>query len=375
MPASLDPVELTKTLIQIPSESSNPLGTPVDRPEEAVHGWLNSLFTANGIECFSQETLPGRLNLIARFPRPGAPRVMITGHMDTVSARSEKHGFHPQEKEGRIYGRGACDDKGPLAVAICAILDRRGGSNFDVTFLATVGEEVGMPGASMYAAAFTGEVHYDLILGLEPTGLLPVTAHKGVFRFRLKVRGKSCHSSKPDEGINAINRIMPVIDGLKALEKDMAKRCCPRTGSTTLAVTQISGGTGQNVIPDACEICVDVRTVPGGPSDAEIEVAVASICEQQDFSIEPFLTHPPLSCIPSGPAWNRLAETLQRASLESKQTAVRYGTDCSYLQTLGPCVVWGPGSIAQAHTENEYIEIAQLRQACSVLSDWLGTLR
>ncbi len=371
MPALLDPVELTRSLIAIPSESSNPLQTDAREPEKGVEQKLHALFTAAGVQCSLQEVLPGRRNLVARFPRPGAPRIMITGHMDTVSAREERHGFTPVERDGKIFGRGACDDKGPLAAALCAILDENGSRTHDLTFLATVGEEVGMPGAKAYAEANAGKERYDLILGLEPTGLRPVTAHKGIFRFRVTTHGKSCHSSAPENGINAINRMQPILQALDAFGVSLTGHRCPRTGSATLAVTQISGGRGANIIPDGCEICVDVRTVPGGLSDLEIEKTVAALLGEGNVEIEPFLTHPPLSCNPAGAVWTGFAEALQQAGLDSTQTAVKYGTDCAYLQALGPCVVWGPGDIAQAHTENEFIDLSSLRQAVSVLSAWL----
>jgi len=366
----LDPVALTKELVAIPSESSSPLGTDIAEAEKAMACKLHELFAPTGMSCSFQDVLPGRQNFIARRPRPGAPRLMITGHMDTVSAKAETHGFTPVVEDGKLFGRGACDDKGPLAAAVCAILNSGGGHRYDLTFLATVGEEVGMHGANVYAEANAGTERYDLILGLEPTCLKPVTAHKGVFRLKITTRGKSCHSSVPENGINAIDRMVQVLQDLRVFGASLPERRCPRTGVPTLAVTQIRGGCGANVIPDACEICVDVRTVPGF-SDREVADAMTHLCGKHT-EIEPFLTHRPLLNNPSGIVWSGFEEALRAASCDSCQTGVKYGTDCSYLQALGPCVVWGPGDIAQAHTANEFIEVSQLNRATAVLSAWLG---
>lgn len=371
MTTPMTPAERAKTLIRIPSESSNPLETHSAEAEKVMARTLYEWFSAAGIDCSFQDVLPGRQNVIAHLPRPGAPRVLITGHMDTVSAKREAHGFAPVEKNGKLYGRGACDDKGPLAAAICAILNVGANRKYDLTFLATVGEEVGMHGANAYAQAHAGRPRFDLIIGLEPTGLQLVTAHKGVFRFKLTTRGRSCHSSGPENGLNAIDLMGPVMQRLHAFADSLAtSHQCPRTGSPTLAITQIGGGKGANIIPDSCEIIVDMRTIPG-LSDQKIEAALVALCPAE-VEVEPFLTHPAMLSAPTGPVWADFEAVLASSGLDCRQQSVKYGTDCSYLQTLGPCVVWGPGDIMQAHTENEYIDIAQLNLAATVLSAFLG---
>lgn len=371
MTAPMTPVERTKTLIRIPSESSNPLGTNSAEAEKVVAHTLYEWFSAADIDCSFQDVLPGRQNVIAHLPCPGAPRLLITGHMDTVSANMEAHGFAPVENGGKLFGRGACDDKGPLAAAICAILNTGANRKYDLTFLATVGEEVGMHGAKAYAQAHADSACFDLIIGLEPTGLQPVTAHKGVFRFKLTTRGRSCHSSGPENGLNAIDLMGPVIQSLNAFAISLAaSHPCPRTGSPTLSITRIFGGKGDNIIPDTCEITVDVRTTPG-LTDQEIQTALAALCPTE-VEVTPFLTHAAMRSAPSGPIWADFEMALTSSGLDCQQQSAKYGTDCSYLQTLGPCVVWGPGNIAQAHTANEYIDVAQLNLATAVLSAFLG---
>lgn len=366
----LDPVVLTKELVAIPSESSSPLETDIAEAEKAMALKLHALFTTAGISCSYQEVLPGRRNFMAHLPRPGAPRLMITGHMDTVSAKAEAHGFHAVEKDGNLFGRGTCDDKGPLASAICAILNSRGGAKFDLTFLATVGEEDGMPGSRAFALENAGATPFDLILALEPTRLRPITAHKGSCRVRIATSGVSCHSSEPWNGSNAIDKMAPLIGKVNTYGATLAGQRCPRTGYPTLAITRISGGKAVNIIPDGCEIIVDIRTIPGF-SFEEIEKDLAELCADT-AQVEVFSTSPAMHTDPAGPVWHAFEDALRSASLDCRQESAKYCTDGSFLQALGPCVVWGPGDIAQAHTANEYIDIAQLDLAASVLSAFLA---
>ncbi len=162
---------LTQDLIRIPSESSSPTGSDANRPEWAVTEHLHEFLTSHGLSCDFQEVSPGRRNLLAHLPRPGAPRVLIAGHLDTVSAVGMPEAFVGACSGGDILGRGACDDKGPLAaacVALTTLIHERRDLAFDITLLGTVDEEAGMAGSRTWSA---GGSDQDLILVLEPTAL------------------------------------------------------------------------------------------------------------------------------------------------------------------------------------------------------------
>ncbi len=125
-------------------------------------------------------------------------------HSDTVSAEGMSKGFSGEIKENAIWGRGACDDKGPLAVALSTLAGLQQQNiklAYDVTFAATVDEECTMAGAAALANTFGP---WDLCIGLEPTELRLINAHKGVHRCKISTRGRAVHSSAPEQGQNAI---------------------------------------------------------------------------------------------------------------------------------------------------------------------------
>lgn len=371
MHTTLNPLSLTREWIGIPSESSGPAFSDPNAPEAAMVNALKGLWDQHGVSYQCENVLPGRDNIAAFFPRPGAPRLLITGHMDTVSAQGEMHGCQAYEKDGLLYGRGACDDKGPLAAAVCALLtcDRQTMA-YDTTFLATIGEECGLLGAKAYAEAHVDEPPFDLIIGLEPTRLQTITSHKGSYRFRVTTHGKSCHSSTPELGDNAITNSLPLIKKLQQYGDQISQRHCPRTGHPTLAITKIKGGTAFNIIPETCDLTVDIRTVPGldgDEIDAALQAMGVSLKDVNPYEFEPAMGDRQ----PEGPIWERFKNILQADGIDVRPQAVKFCTDCAFLQARGPCVVWGPGDIAQAHTKSEYIAIDALVQATALLKQFL----
>ena len=268
---------LTQELIRIPSESSDPSQTDPAAPERLVADRLKAECVRLGLSHQMTEVAPGRWNLSARIPRPGAPRVLVAGHIDTVSAKGMKRAFDADVSDGRLRGRGACDDKGPLAAVFTALARVLGDGRVpevDLTVLATADEETGMLGARAWSAA--GE-QADLVLCLEPTGLTQVVAHKGVYRCRIHTAGQACHSSRPELGHNAINDILPLLSGVIEEGKLLEKEHDALLGHPTLAITGITGGTGINIIPEACHAQVDVRLIPS-LSPAHVAKRIAHRC-------------------------------------------------------------------------------------------------
>ncbi|MCK4840241.1 MAG: M20/M25/M40 family metallo-hydrolase, partial [Desulfobulbaceae bacterium] len=218
MTAIPDVITMTRELIKIPSESSEPVATSTGGPEVRIVEYLSQICRAAGVEYYTMEALPGRENLVVRLPNPGAPRLLIVGHMDTVSGGGMQDPFSGDLRDGIIFGRGACDDKGPLAAGFSAMLDlhRELGvaPAYDITFATTIDEECTMSGAKKLAEELAD---WDLCIALEPTDLKIIRAHKGVYRCQIVTRGKAAHSSHPDQGINAISAMMPIIYDLEQL--------------------------------------------------------------------------------------------------------------------------------------------------------------
>ena len=183
-----DSIDMARDLVKIPSESSDPLGTDIASVEKKVVEYLVEHCRNAGIDHEVSEVMPGRENLLVRLPNPGAQKLLIVAHMDTVSARGMKEPFSGDLKEGKIYGRGSCDDKGPLAAGLSSVFAVHNSGIkpcYDVTFAASVDEECTMIGAEHIARQVEG---FDLCIALEPTGLKIIRAHKGVYRCRVITR-------------------------------------------------------------------------------------------------------------------------------------------------------------------------------------------
>lgn len=370
MMTQYDAVSLTRQLVRIPSESSEPIQTNGSAPEAAVAELLRAICRDAGLPCTMREALDGRHNLMVRLPKPGAPRIVMTAHMDTVSAHGMENPFAGLVRDGKIFGRGACDDKGPLAASLATLLQlHHAGTElaYDVTFVATVDEECSMAGAEALAAASDG---WDLCIALEPTDLKIVRAHKGVYRFRVRTQGLAAHSSSPELGRNAIHAMLPLICDLRRYGDELARRRDAELGRAHLSITRIEGGGSINIIPDQCAIGVDIRILPG-MEPAEIAKKVRE-CVGDRGTVEEIFQGLGIDTDPASPLIVQLQEAISAEGLSPLPVTAAYATDCSKLAHKGPCIVWGPGSIAQAHKQDEFIAIKQLESACRILSRFLS---
>lgn len=369
MTITIDPVELTCQLVKIPSESSTPLVTKQESVEELIGAHLTSLCRQAGLKYELFEALPGRRNLIVRFPAPGRPKLLIMAHMDTVSAREMSAPFSGEIKEGRLLGRGACDDKGPLAAAFAALINLKAENRgFDVTFAATVDEECTMSGSRALALR---NPEFDLCLALEPTALRIIYAHKGVYRCRISCSGKACHSSHPEQGLNAIIAMYDIMTDLQMLGLKLRRHPDRELGRVSLAITKIRGGSSINIIPDYCEISVDIRLLPSH-DPAETARQVRAICAGR-AEVEDIFQARAVKTDLNNKHIKRLQEVIAAKGHDLPPATASYATDCAQLSHLGPCIVWGPGDIAQAHQRDEYIELDQLRAAYKILLEFLSS--
>ena len=364
-----DPVTLTSALIRIPSESSDPIATDPAGVERQVVAYLTALCRETGIAHHTSEVKPGRENLLVRLPNPGAPRLLIVGHLDTVSGRGMAAPFSGELRESSLWGRGACDDKGPLAAGLLAVLELHSRGIrpvFDVTFVGSVDEECTMAGAEQLAREIDG---FELCLALEPTDLKVINAHKGVYRFMLITRGKAVHSSHPDKGENAVLRMLPILADLQRYGAELTAKRHPRLGSASLAVTRIHGGASLNIIPDYCEAAVDIRLLPE-MTVVETAAKVRSVIGDRGEVVEIY-TGEGINTEMDTPIIQRFMTVLRASGVEPGPEAASFATDCSRLHHLGPCLVWGPGDIAQAHQATEHIPVSQLRRATEILKNFL----
>lgn len=371
MTAIPDVITMTRELVKIPSESSEPVATAATGPEVGIVEYLSQICRAAGVEYYTLEALPGRANLVVRLPNPGAPRLLIVGHMDTVSGGGMQDPFSGELRDGVIFGRGACDDKGPLAVGLAAVLDLHlelgVAPAYDITLAGSIDEECTMSGAKKLAEELDD---WDLCIALEPTNLKIIQAHKGVYRCRVITRGKAAHSSHPDKGINAITAMMPIINDLEQLGTDLKAKSDPNLGRASLAVTKIQGGVSLNTIPDYCEARIDIRLLPDMQKEEVTDLIKKCVADRGE--IDEVDCYDGIDTSMDNPLIESLMASIKAGGSDPGPITASFATDCSRLQHKGPCIVWGPGDIHQAHQSTEYIAVAQLEQAYHILKNFLA---
>jgi acetylornithine deacetylase len=297
--------------------------------------------------------------------------------MDTVPADNmDIEPFSGEIREGRIWGRGACDNKGTLAAIVHAlgVLARDAdGARATVTFVGSVDEESGFSG--MYKLAQSG-VRADAALVGEPTGLALVTATRGAARWQIATRGVAAHTCHPERGVNAIYKMAGVITALRErVRPRFAERAHPLLGSPELTVSLIRGGTRCNIVPDECTIDVDRRLLPGEREEDVVEEVESVLDELRSADAELDVEmHKPYTFVPGteieegSPIVRAAWRAAEDAGVEARIGGVPYTTHASVLSQRDiPCLVFGPGHVEQAHTAAEYVEVEQVEKAAEVL--------
>ncbi len=367
-------VKLLKELIALPSV--NPAFLPVNDPhagEQRVTDFLASVAAQAGLSVEFQKVLPERSNLIARLS-PSGPvrrRILLAPHLDTVGG--EDSAFDPVVRGDRLFGRGACDTKGSVAAMLTAIAavakSKQRPRETEIVFAGLVDEENAQAGSR--ALARSG-FKADLAIVGEPTELKVVTAHKGNLWMRLQTRGKAAHGARPELGRNAIHTMARIVDLLETeYAAKLRKSVHPLLGSGTVNVGTISGGTQPNIVPDSCAIAIDRRTLPG-ETERGVQREIHSLLRQHQlratFASEKLV---PCAALETDPRLPLVREFLDTAS-QRRPVGVHFFCDAAVLADSGmPSVVFGPGSIAQAHTADEWISVKSLKRATELLVRFL----
>src|SRR3954467_1188440 len=280
--------KLLRELIALPSV--NPAFLPGDGArtgEGKVVRFLTGQARRAGLDVKLQAVFPGRSNILARL-KPRAKvrqRIYLAPHLDTVNATDNQ--FIPRTKNGRLYGRGACDTKGSVAAMFTALCDlansRQRPAETEIVFAGLVDEEHGQSGSRALAA--NGPKANLAIVG-EPTQLQVVTAHKGSLWLRLQTRGKSAHGARPELGRNAVHEMAKAVDYLQTdYAATLKKRRHALLGCATVSVGTICGGTQPNIVPDQCEISVDRRTLPG-ETEAGVSRQIKQLLAKRGIKVE-----------------------------------------------------------------------------------------
>lgn len=368
-------ISLLQQLVRIPSVNpDNDPGTS-ESGEETIaiflSGWLESI----GAEVFLEEVKPGRPNLVARFtPMDGRPRILLGPHLDTVGVGGMSiDPFSGEIRDGKLWGRGASDTKGPMAAMLWALhenLDILADLPVAVDFVAFMGEESGQWGSKDFAKRHGS--HYQFALVGEPTSMEAVHVTKGSLWATLRATGRAAHSSTPERGQNAILKLARALDRLDChLGADLATFTHPVLGHSTMNVGLIRGGSRPNIVPDWAEAEIDIRITPSLSAAGGALKLLTETLEFHDLPLEIVRPHenPPMDTVADHPMIRRLVEN------GSRLAGAPWFSDAAHLSSGGiPSICIGPGSIEQAHTADEFIEIAALEDGAEFLTRFVRGL-
>ncbi len=371
-------MELLQALVKINSVNDNDEQGNRDQSEKEISGFIEKYLVGLGMTVTRHPFSPGRDNLVAHWAhQEGEKSIALQSHMDTVGvANMSINPFGGGILDGKVWGRGSCDTKGSMAaflIALSAAKKKNYQFKDKIYFVATVAEETGCKGAE---ALIAEEFKVDGIVVGEPTMSRLVTAHKGTMWAELSTTGTSCHASLPHLGKNAIYGMGKALsfitnDYLPSLEKQSH----PLLGNPTLSVGTVNGGTATNIVPSSCKLSLDFRVLPGTKPEAILDdflTRLRTAVPDEEFEINTMHGHGGVDT-PADSPWvqNLLGPCQKRAGQEGPE-GVNYFADSGAFNGAGiPCVLFGPGDIAQAHTKDEFLDLDQLYLAGGIVLDWL----
>ena len=372
--------DLLSELIQTPSV--NPDGDPgtssENTGEKKMAMKVGGIFENIGAEVSYDEVEPDRPNVIAKFPgSDNKPQILLAPHLDTVGVGGMTiEPFGGIQRDGKIYGRGASDTKGTMAAMIWA-LSRIGKEKIKdlgigVTFVGFMGEETGQPGSNHFAKKYHRE--YDFAVVGEPTKNNIVSRHKGPLWITLECKGRPAHGSTPERGENAISKMATLVNWLDKDFRTLLKSKEYQNellGFPTLNIGRISGGTRTNIVADQCTIEIDFRLTPE-LSTTQAYKKLEELLEKNGFTDVVMITK--LSCEPlHTPDSNEYIQKLINLDSRPEIVGAPWFCDAAVLSSMGgiPSVAAGPGSIDQAHTNDEWISEKDLESGADFYEDFL----
>lgn len=359
----LSGADLLDRLVGFPSV----VGTPNGELMDFVSGYLSAHDVPH-----TRLTGPegDRENLFATIGDASRPGYVLSGHVDVVPAQEPEWQGDPfvmRREGGRMIGRGCCDMKGYVAAVLAAVPElRRMDLNAPIHIALSYDEEAGCRGVPHMLAALPDLCAAPLgcIVG-EPTGLVPVLAHKGKAALRLQASGRAGHSSRPDLGHNAIHALLPALEAAVAQASALTHgpqddRFAPPY--STLQIGTIRGGQAINIIPEAAEAAIEARAIAGVDPKAVLAPVLDALGE--GVKADWLSTYPALAL----PADHPLAALVQRISGSAPLGAVSFGTEAGLFQQAGvPAIICGPGDISRAHRPEEYLTEVELAGAVEMI--------
>ena len=350
-----------------------------------IIAYLAAALEAAGARLWTEADATGtKANLFATIGPERAGGVVLSGHTDVVPVADQPWSSDPftlLERDGRLYGRGACDMKGFVAACVAmAPVFARANLQVPVHFALTYDEEIGCFGAQALVASLKARALAPAaaIIG-EPTLMQPVDGHKGCYEYTTWVTGLEGHGSGPDRGVNAVEyaaRLVLELVRLRAVLKERAPRDCPfDPPHSTINPGVLNGGQAHNIIPGKARIDWEMRPVQASDADF-VKAALArlitkdllpgmrAVFPEARIETETVAEVAGLERALRNPA----RDLVMALSGANAAELVPFGTEAGLFQSIGiASVICGPGSIDQAHKPDEYLSVAQLSQCLHLL--------
>ena len=367
-----DAVALARALIQI--DSRNPTLAPDSPGEGGCARALASVLDDWGFSVEVTEIAPGRSNVVAHIGPSDAPALMLNGHLDVVGVEGMIHDpFAAEIRDNRIYGRGSADMKGGLAAMCAAAVSAPPNTNRQIVITAVADEEYESLG--MRALLASG-IRAEAAIITEPTRLAICPAHRGFAWFDISFRGRAAHGSRYDIGVDAITHAALLLAELEELERTReAGPHHPLLGRGSLHASTIRGGVGMSTYPEACDLAIERRTLPGESAERAMR-EITDACDRVkakhpafDARVTLSTAQLPSDVSPNAPIVKRLRGALERENVPVKIEGLSAWTDAALLNEAGiPAICFGPGDIALAHAAEEYVPVEEIGVATRVLS-------
>ena len=365
-------VETAKTLISFDTSGPPARELPLAK-------WIKDYLEDIGASAELQVVDKDRANVIGKIGEGKEPGLLLSGHIDVVLAGDLNlwkvtTPFEGVVKSGRLYGRGACDMKGPDATILeAAKALSKEQCKRQLTLSFTAGEDTG--GWYVTKAIEEGKVtKRDARIGIipEPSMMEVIRTHKGGGSMKIMVYGKAAHSSRPELGINAINKASDLLQELRRLQRNLNEKPHPLLGPTTIECTLINGGFKANIIPDQCTLTLSTRLIPGHDKPAVskgwLKEAI-NACKARDPEFKAEILSATASKPLNVPENSEVVRLLTKI-LKKQPTGAPYYTEAvSYTAAGIPTIICGPGNIDQAHTPDEYITLKQLDLGVKILKE------
>jgi len=359
----MNAVEIAKELIRFDTS-----GPPAQ--EKPCAKWIKDFLDDHGFNTTLQEVEPGRANVVGKLAEDKPPGLVLSGHIDVVLAGDPDlwkvtPPFTPKIKDGKLYGRGACDMKGPDACILQAVQDlakeplKR---QLNVAF--TAGEDTG----GWFVSRVIGDgliTSEDAMYGVipEPSLMDVVATHKGSGGAQVMIHGKAAHSSRPEVGVNAVQKAADFLLKLRELQGRLDQTRHPLLGPTTVECTMINGGFKANIIPDQALLTLNFRLIPDHKAPEISRKWFTDIIDeltQTDSQFKGELVNHRAAEPLDVPLTSEIVKILTDLLGKEPVGAPYYTEAVDYTRAGIPTVICGPGSIDQAHTPDEYITLEQV---------------